>query len=617
MLRIEVEGQNVDLSPDMSINLSFKSPVFDDDNASRAHSLPHRLPMSPATMNRLENLNRLDSAADLETLEEKIYIGGRLLARGKFVIEKAGQAGQYIDGHFTNEAKSYSANLDGVKLHDLVETIEFPQTYFGWWELVLLPAMLGRRYLIHINDAIIDMSVTVSSETTHTIANKIANRITAETGLSASVHGDGWQNAKIMIKSWAQQVHLRPWSGKMESMSLGQYQTTGNAKKQNFTEFINGCVSTPRADISFAQMRNGKFYEDNYLYEFFINPCEKTNGRWNIKQNGFQDAATLKAWNYNFVPFIRAKFILGKIAEKIGVSEVSGNFSEWSELFNNLVLYNNYALDEIFTEWQFNAANGTEMQKSCNVGATYIDLKNHCPDMTGREFLRTFCESFCLSWSVVDGRLLFQKKDDLLKYSSNLLLGKVVPGSVERGFKKRDGFTLKCAASKTDAAAQPAASYIQGNGKVVIPLPTAGISDLVSYGKRYCYVEEIGASSLKKNDSIGLRWMLDRGEQADLHIQGNYYIQSTSFLGNVPLLPSQLVQWTWLHLAYLRGHAYPIAFRVNADVGTLKQLIDWETGIYKIETPDGNAQVAIETVDVAASTHDLKETKITGFATFF
>jgi hypothetical protein len=611
MLRIEVEGQNVDLSPDMSINLSFKSPVFDDDNASRAHSLPHRLPMSPAMMNRLENMNRLDSAADLETLEEKIYIGGQLLAKGKFVIEKASQ---YIDGHFTNEAKSYSADLDGVKLHDLIGNIEIEQPIVGKCELKVEPPYYNRSYYLYINEIIVTFNAT-ANDTLNGVASKIATEITNRTGLRASANPSYRPNV-IVIESIEHSIRLRPWSSYMQSVSIMSYKSLGTARSENFVNFIRNSVSTPRGDISFARMQNFKFYEDNYLYNFVINPCDKSNGIWSIKQNLFQDVAALKAdkiWNYNYVPFVRVKFLLGKIGEKMGVSVVTGNFPKWTELFNNLIIYNNYALDATVTEWQFNTANATETEKIGNVGATNIDLKNHCPDMTGREFLRIFCESFCLSWSVVDGQLLFLQKEALLKKVSNLILHKVVPDSIERGFKRREGFTFRYADSKTDTAAQPATSYIQGDGKTIIQLPTVGMTDVIGYGKRYCCVEEVGSSSLKKNnDSLEVRWMMDRGEQIDS--AGDSYIQSTIFLGDTPLHPSKLIQWTWMYMAHLKANGFPISLRVNADIGVLKKIIDWEAGVYRISTPYGAISIAIEQIDITASLHALHEFKLTGYA---
>jgi hypothetical protein len=454
--------------------------------------------------------------------------------------------------------------------------------------------------------------VATGSDTSISVAQWFATEINTVLGLDCTAVPA--PPLRLEIRSVSQAVKLEPWIGTMEGFTLNSgYMNISEARQRNFTEFLKDSVlTTPREDVSFAYMYNPLFYEKNTLFQGGINHAT-LNSTWGVGQN--DSVVDPGNWRYNFVPFVRVRYILTKIAVAIGLPEIEGDFAEFVELMDDLILYNNYALDDEVREWQFKVSTAEVFERYMNVHATSITLSNHVDDITAREFLRDFCETFNLTWREKQGRLLFSQKDQMLKQVSDLISEKIVPLSIERKFKKREGLILKHTADDKDAAVPIEQNYTEGAGKTEITLPTGILAEITTRGGRLCcYAEQKGSSKAKINEGSVLRFMFDRGVQS---ISGGAYIQSaTSSGGSLSLIPSALFAWAWREHARLKASGFPVSFQINASINDIFMMKLWETALYRIHTPDGAAVVAVNTIDVSIDDMGLKETKITGYGRY-
>jgi hypothetical protein len=624
---IHIADQAAELMPGTQLDLSFKCPVFDQDSAARSYSLPHRLAASPEMLTRSKNLHRLDTAVDSETLPEKIFIGQQLLASGDYIVEKMNP--QYIDGHFENSAKQYASDLANTKLHELLPVVEIPQDLNANWGIVVewQQNFAGKYFEMWINEGKISYTAK-PNDTPLNVALYFAERIRTDYKLPVST-----TFSRIDITSKGEKVRLHPWLPDLQGLFLqSDWRTYAQARQENFHNFIESCLETPREDVSFAFMRNPRFYDSkNLQWVGDINPHYKVIGSdWASRKNAFikiseESVATKGHWEYAFVPFVRVRYILDLIAKSLDLAGIAGGFEEWTDLMAELVVYNTFALDEVVQEWQFNLADKTEAEKAANVGVTKIELKNHVPDMTAREFLQDFCDTFNLFWDDIEGRLFFKKKDDLLRgMPSELIQHKLVPNSIEKALKKRQGLSLKFKKEDNDTATVLAA-YTEGEGKTSMELPVGILAERFDFLSKSCYAEQIGTSGVSKNSSssFGLRFMLDKGIQFRSDDLLQYYQSATDNknskdepINNLSLTPTALYTWAWHEHARIKAYGFPINFKVNLDIIDLQILKAWKTAVYRLETPEGAIVAALDTLSVIADENGLKETKITAFGRF-
>ena len=627
MVTIKIEDEWAELMPQTQVDISFKSPVFDADHAARNYSLPHRIAASPVMLTRLKNMHRLDTTVDSKSLIEKIYIDHQFLDEGVFEVEKV--TPQYMDGHFANNVRQYVSDLGNTQLYNLLPIIEIPQTLRAHWGFVVDWAqnMAGKFYSMYINGSTISYTAQ-ASDTPLTVSLYFVNKIQADFGIPANN-----TYSRIDIFSNGEIVRLHPWASELQGLHLqADWLSFAQARQQNFTNFIKECFDNPRDDISFGFMKNPKFYDNkNLQWVGEINSVYKVIGsEWVPNKNAFikiteESVATKGHWEYNYVPFVRVRYILKLIAQSLDLADIGGDFDEWIELMSDLVVYNFFALDEVLQEWQFDISNNTEAEKAANVCATKIDLKNHMPDMSARDFLKDFCETFNLYWDIVNGRLFFKKKDNLLTgQPSAIIQSKLVPNSIERSYKKRQGLSLNFKRDESDIAI-PISPYSEGDGKTDIVLPSGILAENFLFQARCCYAEQIGNSGLSKTgNTLALRFMLDKGVQFRSNNLVQYVQTATEnkdssggLIGAVSLAPSAIYEWAWHELARLKANGFPISFKVDLDINQIQKIKTWDTALYRIQTPDGSAVVAIDELSVSGTlTEELKETKVTGLCRY-
>lgn len=610
-----------DLVPGSSVDLTFKSPVFDGASASRAYSLPFRIAATPYMLTELENIQRIDSIVEVKNLPSTIKFSQQDFEKGFFEIEESNS--QYLDGHFKNDLRQYASDLESIKIHSLLPVIDIPQPQTGYWAFEPDAPFVGRSYFLHVNGSGVSY-VATAVDTPYSIAQYFATEIYNTYQIVCNAIPA--PPVRLEVISTGQSVRLQPWIGGMEGFTLlPGWRTYSAARQYNFTDFLKTTLSAPREDVSFGLMSNPKLYENNAAFQGTINQALKPTGSsvWVVGQN---EAYTVQGtpngegvqWAYTFVPFMRVRYILGKIADSLAVAGIAGDFEQFDELMSDLVVYNANPLDAVVKDWHFTIATATEVEKSTNVHATQIDLKNHIIDLSALDFLKVFCDTYNLYWDIVNGKLVFKWKDKLLRHPPQKLpTARVIPFSIKRGYKKNEGLALKY---KTDDknTAKSVSNYIEGIAKTEIELPVSVLTEKQNVGRLCCYAEQ-------KNDKpSSLCFMLDRGERLE---QGGSvsYMQTASdnkdssgnTIGGVSLLPPALFNWAWREHARLLAYGFPIKYQMNLKIQDLIIIKSWESGLYRIETPNGSAVIAFDTVDISVdSIQDIQEAKVTGIVKF-
>lgn len=86
MLRITVNQELVDISPDTSISLSFANPIFEDDKIPTPHSYSFSLPASSRNLSIFGQVQRISATHSSKLYSTQIWFGAVNLIEGNLVI---------------------------------------------------------------------------------------------------------------------------------------------------------------------------------------------------------------------------------------------------------------------------------------------------------------------------------------------------------------------------------------------------------------------------------------------------------------------------------------------------------------------------------------------------
>jgi hypothetical protein len=601
MIGITIDGQQADLLPKTTVNLIYKCPVFDEQNTGRAFSLPLRFPNSPRMKVLFRHFHRLDSKRVFGTIPMTITAQNVPIATGEYVPEKITEN---IDGHFTNKAKSYVDALEKIKIRDILGTIFIPQIS-GEWKFITDPPTERRSYFFWINGNPIGYQAT-ETDTSFTVASHFTREIRRLTGLIVS---NWYQLNAFKIISDGENVQIRPF---MKGFTFVSKRTYIQARQQAFRDFMETTLNNPRQDVSFVRVRNPNFYENSPRWGNWVNKSNVLNGRWSIPDNNINRATpdTLQDWEYAYTPFVRVKHILEKIVASVGASSFTGDFPQWGDMMNSMVIYNSISLDEVVKEWE-----AEEWEQSCNVHKKEIRLADHVPDVTGKAFLNFLCENCNMKWEANNMEFKFSLKEkELNQPESDLIRFDVSPDSVERSFLVGDGFTMEYSQADTDSF-RPA-PFKRGNGDLKVTLETGSLAEFHDYG----FISVLSTEKANQKDTAPMRFMLDRGVQRATY--GEAYWMSTvgnvapngDIIGSVSLTLEGLHNWAFKKYLQIMSNGFKVDFKVSMNVAKFTQLIEFKQVVYRIDTNDGNARIAIQQIETAVDENGISSAKISAIA---
>jgi hypothetical protein len=616
MVTIEINEKVADLALNTSIDLSFKSPLADGVSAARSFSLPFKLASTPEMLTHLKNIHRLDTQVDSETLDAHLKLYDQLIEKGKYRIEKANS--QYIDGHYESENRSFDVLLKETKIQALLPTIVIPKTNAAHWmfNIKFFSTMVGNYYSLHINGT--NISYTAQSwDNPISIAQYFSQKLNQDFGINAN-SGSGRLN---IFPTNQQVVRILPWLS--TNLELHSYSSFGQAQQDNFTEFISNCFDVPRRDISFGFMINSGLYEQkNGQWRGEINPMFRIDTNLYTPENPFFEvvdgvsAAQKGDWEFTYMPFLRIKYLIKLIANKIGIFKIQSNFEGFQEMMSDMIVYNTQPLDEVVEEWKLDFTNKIEVLKSANVGVSKIDLKNHIIDMTASEFLDQLCQTFNLTWDIKGDILFFSLLDSVLRNQPLENKLKVVPFTIDKSFKKREGFIFKFIKEDKDKSSFNG-SYIEGQGKYEHLLPTGILKEFDYFNRKCCYSEQ------KSKDESVMRFMFDRGVQYT-NLGNIEYIKTSidnvNNAGNeqwqLSLIPQKLFNYAFREIMRLKANGFPITFKARIRLNDLSVMTKWQTIMYAVNSPEGSFVIGIEEAIVSADINGMKEVKITGIGRY-
>lgn len=198
-------------------------------------------------------------------------------------------------------------------------------------------------------------------------------------------------------------------SKSLNEIDLGGTRNVGDIPT-HADSLINTTVET--ADYAFFPLLNRHFYTENATQEHYagivnaFNPLTGQFTRFTL-ENDTTDPQEPQAYISQttcFTPFPYLVYVLKRVANAFN-KQLSGSFIQHPDI-KQLTIYNNYALDE-FRE---DTASGL----SGNLHATSINLKNHVPNMTIREFLNALIIKFNVAITIKGNELNISFKKEAL-----------------------------------------------------------------------------------------------------------------------------------------------------------------------------------------------------------
>ena len=296
MLKITVNGQILDLEPQMALSIEQFSPLFQEEIAAESYSYPIDIPASDRNKNILGFLDMPESATTFEDVDCELSIDNET-RRGTLSVLKA------------NEKRYTCSIFTGLWRQDVME-MTLPQLDLGGVRVV----------------------------------------------------GDMFDHA----------------------------QTT-----------ITGTADT--FDYVFFPFHNPNFYNSGPL-KYIINDGYFAAGVWNFQRNSddFPDVNSL-------VPFVYAQYILKRISLTFNLA-LSGNYFNDDEL-KTLVVDGNFALDKF--EEHVITVDGNDFNVTVNVCQDRLNLANHVPPISVRQFLQALAYITNSAITIKDGALNINLRKDI------------------------------------------------------------------------------------------------------------------------------------------------------------------------------------------------------------
>ena len=569
MVKLEIEGQSI--VPIDPLSIAYKTPCFDVDSVERGYSLPFRIAQTPAIETALKNKKRVDSTSDSQNVPAKLHFADTSKV-GVFAINNS-ENGNY-DGNFRSESRQTVANFEKVKLSDILPTVQIPQTVQNKWYLEILVQSVPAQYIININNVsfesgvAIDLATLINNYFGENVATVLSSTLIELLPLST---GQGYRliydnNIAILTSS----------------------RTKGAAMRENCMNFIRETLQTPRTDISFPMIYAPNLYEKgNTNFEGIVNYAEKTPTIWTLGDSLPQTES--KKWSFPFIPFVRVPYVLTKIAERMGIATISGDFQEWNEL-QQLVIFNTNTLDNEMRDYEYQDLKYTNALKS------EIRLSDHVEDMTITDFLRRFCGYFGLYWRIEDAKMVFGKKENLFKVLDYIPTETIVSNDFKREYIEKYGCVFSQKINDSDSAIDnDMRSITMSSGENAYALEAGTLAENQAtiytpayYSQMLCWTE---AKTEAKTSN--LRFFFDRGEINNRRISA-----SKARHGSLSLMTNSLFVNFHIKTVMYSTTAFKVEIDALLPVSVLQRILNFDYITYYVQSDKGNFLGALDELEV-------------------
>ena len=603
----------LDLPTDTALTVTANNPIFDPENADRVFSYPLKLKWTDRNKAALRFAYRADSPIDVLPIGLTMDINGITFEQGVGVIDE--DSTEAFQLSFQSNTRAVLTELENIQIDTLLDTIDINQYFQSLWVFDVAVPSSGLPYFISIND--VGISVTaVGGDTIPTIIAQLVIAINAQFPLLAALRMNSGVPQLQLSTAEDRPIKLQPWTGGLESLTLQPgYITFGEAQQMNFINYLKDEFATPSVSHRFPPIRNAHFYPVSKTpadWRGILNFLKKDGTDFEIGENvGYEKPD----FQYAYVPMVRVEYVLKKITDKLGLNAALFDFDNGEE-WNNLLLLNNQSLDEIGEEWRFEVTTAETFKVFINRQKTNINLNNHVPTMTAKDFLSAIA-GINLYFVIEDNTLIFRKKNEPFQLGITDLTEKL-DVDMTRKRKKREGYTLDYKRDKTETAtlAGQLEKLVFGAGGTLVELPFYTLPDIVYSGMKLPLSQQEGSTDFegigKKPFTLAL--LFDRGIQAGE--SGKQYYQAAS--GNTDFSDAQNGNFTLAIdgasgifkqfqegvIELMDGSTYIAMMRLSAY--ELANLRKWRTvGKIYLHTETGGILCAIKNIIFKADTHGL------------
>jgi len=610
MIGIQIDTAFLDLEEGQQVQVVGSNPALDKDSVARVFSYPFRVSATPRNLAALLHANRMDAMRREEddvAPEVTMYLGGAPFERGRLSIVSV--SNENLECSFGNKERNYIDDLEKLKIRSLMPTIDIPQDTRSFWSFAIAPVGSPYEYRLMIN-GVSYFYLASPGDDEFDAGAALRDQINADyPGTANLVGGD----AKLELRAgdndpW---VVSPPYTGL--TLEAG-YTTVGMAIHANMMAYLADVQATPVESHSFPMIKHRPFYDPTLNLEWtgFVNYFH--DGSFGINEKD-----PVKQWKYTYIPYVKVKYILDRIAEASGFAW-SGDFYDSTD-FEQLRVFSNYALDKVRYEY-FDVQ--YEYFNSFKIG---FDLANHVPDMTAREFVDDFFSLFNL-YAVIRGDTItmYKRRDQLTAVANDF--GAFMTPQYKMSMVQKRGVTLrfKGTAELTAAWFGQLADYVIGDGKQVLefdlyPLPDAYTGDVDTDSTFLCAgINEKGSSDELETgiNAFPFRVFFDRGLQEDSegllyhmgsHLAVNY---AGDAIGDLSLEWSGergLYEVLWKDWAELQ-EAPPLTMSAVLPIGDVQRLLRWDQPVIRFYHPLGSTRALINTFRFSGRVDDAAYLKV-------
>ncbi len=602
MLGLKVEDDFLDLDVSTTLNITMMNPLFDVENIARSFSYPFKIPLTNKNKKILHHSERIDRKSPQQKIEAKLYIGGNRFEYGILEIKKYTE--KYSQVVFRNRDFSLLTELEALRIKDTLgyelinstASIETNPTF----DIVQSDGSISGSYYI-----IIEGIAFLLNTNTSMTAEFVAEWFYTEINLQLPNHAiwSPGQTQLILDIGELPPFHFFLFNiGFIPSVNV----TSSQSHALNTEFYVKDINQNSVATHAFPVLRWNNFYEDNPIFEKWINYC--------LDEITIQnDLETERQWKHTYIPFVRLKYVVERIISAVGYRLSNNHF--WNDVWTQeLLIFNNRAIDRLVVP--FNT-----QEQFINSFQTIISFADHVPDLSGKDFLFFIAEQFGLYLSFDGGLISFVSKNDQVTKQAVDWTKKSEPQYViDEGQEK--GYILQQRNQYDEYQSQEQLlPYRIGNGSQEILLPF-GSAYMGYHNTLYIpHIQQAGSfnasstritgidpatgvaitetDTLEADNSYDLRLLSYQGMVSD--INGALYPQAT----NEGLSPANIHEkYHRSYLALLNNKTVSKAIRLRAH--ELQEIRRWKNSKRRIYHDKGEIEGIIKSVNFKVSTRKIE-----------
>lgn len=490
MLGLQVNEQWVGLGK-ASATININNPIFD---AGRTFSYPFRIPLSAQNRSIFSFVDRLDSQEKRRDYPAALYLNGLLFERGLVRIEAA--TDKQLSIYFVDQVRQLEEELEQISLRSLLPTIEVPESLLApaphfVFELAEPPT----TYFLALAGGNVSFD---GGSTKQEVVAELHSQIEAiHPGMSFWQEFPGTQDTLQLVSS---EVDQQPFSlvGAL-GLTLISQNNAATVRQFNLRQHLNQVNFAPLSDYCFPVVRWFDFYKDANT-EHFKSWINFWVDGTSIENQPYET----KSWEHSVVPMVFLRYVYEQLFEQLDLELPNREFLGIDEI-NKLVLFNNYALDEVSQHFYAFVENNevTEGMRYLNGLKSSFRLGDHLPDLSGAELVQAVNETFNLYTDQQDDKVVFVRKLSQLQ-SPPIDWTKQIEPDYAIDKLENNGYTLRYQIEQDNyRTTGQLDDYIRGAGEQEIDLPISSIY-MATQSRNFADILVPISKSAGSSDEIGL-----------------------------------------------------------------------------------------------------------------